>query len=954
MSSSTQNKDAKDDVAHSLNATSRTAAEELDVSVAVAASLDYAQVLPSQGYHDHANWLPKSPEDWQIYNRQDSAIGKAVASNNDPGLQAAIQLSIEEHEIHMRDKANLQQDRRLNGENVSAEKGKSPTVRFSDETPGAPSLEDRIHHLSLKVGLELPTVYDPHGDTYVYLDPSTQQPEQDDETYAHYVERYTTPMLMKKQTLLSFNSSFLEEKFGPTYQYRILRRRGLVGNLPEHVKYAIDLTPPAEGDEAVYLMTELCCSEGVRKWFLANQRWQVSKRMIGGEDEHMSPFQGPKRFDANVNASGAWTDGVGYSPSPGFLNSQGALVHLPLEYTPVRHRSAIKRVLAAIQGFDPQLDSAPKVWTTFAVAKYFSLTCSPLTDYIVRWLRAAPNSYFLEVNPEISLKIADGLRCDDLCRDVFAILVGEEALATVRRSNDLEFGTQANVFGRKREHLLEPYQTRIEYASKAFVERISAEFSFLVSPGMSWFESVPEFSKLVYNGSPSVDVAKQVQVVRSRLEVYVRGVIYKLLTSNYIGMSDAATLFGDDHLFPNTSWESVWKTLRPNERVLTRSFWEALQICHLFFGPTNLDLQPSWGKFSPTAELTKFKPEKGLMEIVSMDELENEVQTLNYWSANPGSGPCDEKKVRPGLADESTPRVSSGSVSEPLQVNIVFEHVSKNASTTNSLPARQEPRSLSDSARYFDLPTFFAEARRYLQDFASRILEPPDFSMRTQCLELALTNTLVSLTEAEWKFLPLWAGGNDDDSGGVFNDDVPLSFEGFSTAGPNVRTSSGSSSGSSEITFGVISLDSGTNTSLQNNDGYSERRKVVSADGGSLKSEDDMSIIDGSNNLNPSSNNSIVLVPSINGSSITFGSEHTISSLPKPDNDERKKEKQASELIADMEARECANATSKEKGKLPDMDEFEDIFELNDTFEFDDDDDSDTMMGDSDDEESKI
>ena len=199
--------------------------------------------------------------------------------------------------------------------------------------------------------------------------------------------------------------------------------------------------------------------------------------------------------------------------------------------------------------------------------------------------------------------------------------------------------------------------------------------------------------------------------------------------------------------------------------------------------------------------------------------------------------------------------------------------------------------------------------------------------------------------------MPLWAGGNDDGSGGVFNDDVPLSFEGFSTAGPKIRTGSGSSSGSSEFTFGVLSLDTCTNTSLQNNDGHSEKRKVVSANEGSLNSEDDMSIIDG---FNLSSNNSIVLVPSIDGSSITFGSKHTISTPPMLENDEGKTEEQASRLVADVEAGESDNAPGKEKSKLPDMDEFEDTYEPNETLEFNDDDDSDTMIGDYGDEESEI
>ena len=44
------------------------------------------------------------------------------------------------------------------------------------------------------------------------------------------------------------------------------------------------------------------------------------------------------------------------------------------EYCPLRHRAAIEKLLQVIEGKDPKLDSAPKVWTLVGVAKYFDCT----------------------------------------------------------------------------------------------------------------------------------------------------------------------------------------------------------------------------------------------------------------------------------------------------------------------------------------------------------------------------------------------------------------------------------------------------------------------------------------------------------------------------------------------------------------------------------------------------
>ena len=203
---------------------------------------------------------------------------------------------------------------------------------------------------------------------------------------------------------------------------------------------------------------------------------------------------------------------------------------MALEYSPVRHRSSIERVLAALQGNDPKLDSAIKVWTAFAVAKNFEIIHSPLEDYIIRWLRAYPNSNFLEVLPEVSHQIAEGLQNYDLARDSFAILVGEEALDNLRQARQ-PWVHKCSTFGRKKEELPEHIHTRVEYASKSFLERMKLDFADLVDNGMQWIDDLPEVQKL--SAYPQREMQETIHELKFLLKEYLRGVIYKTLCVDY-------------------------------------------------------------------------------------------------------------------------------------------------------------------------------------------------------------------------------------------------------------------------------------------------------------------------------------------------------------------------------------------------------------------------------------
>lgn len=120
-------------------------------------------------------------------------------------------------------------------------------------------------------------------------------------------------------------------------------------------------------------------------------------------------------------------------------------------------------------------------------------------------------------------------------------------------------------------------------------------------------------------------------------------------------------------------------------------------------------------------------------------------------------------------------------------------------------------------------------------------------SIRTICHNMLYSNenefsvlcdTLLCLSDDEYKFLPLWAGGADDGTGGVFTEDIPSAERGPIGPGPGFHTGSTANSvafsdfehvGSSAYS----STMEGYQTSVAVEDGFSDhvdRRHVISED----------------------------------------------------------------------------------------------------------------------------
>jgi len=104
---------------------------------------------------------------------------------------------------------------------------------------------------------------------------------------------------------------------------------------------------------------------------------------------------------------------------------------------------------------------------------------------------------------------------------------------------------------------------------------------------------------------------------------------------------------------------------------------------------------------------------------------------------------------------------------------------------------------ISPDSTLFSLTRLFSQIDDYLHAICAECLHKGPFTVSSIC------DTLLSLSDKEYAFLPLWAGGMNDGSGGVFADEIPPAQRGGpSEPGPAYHTGSTvNSTASSECDF---------------------------------------------------------------------------------------------------------------------------------------------------------
>ena len=852
----------------------RSEQERVDMSNAVSASLAEYHGGPDTTQLD---WRASSASQISTYHRQCSQLAILKATGGNPGDPELVKDTVVENQGNVSDlaapaskttlpptvfprEADPPQGQSTPPANEPSQDG-SPEQTTSTEADTSDSkkrsstavenMENRMKAILKLLESQLPQIYHDDGDTLVYVDPAPQQPEFEDETYEYYTRRCALPSRMFSRSFLRLGSAYFKKAFGSSAQFRVLRRRHLVNNLPPGIKYVIDLSPPSEGDDAVYLATELSCSPSVRRWYRGRDRWKIAPTLICAPEEWM-PYVDTQDSQLEKRRHYQEIDQCHeyiHDKQLRLDRISSSEISLPPDLSPVRHRSAIERILLAIDGQDPRLNSAPIMWTTAALAKYFDISGKPddpLVDYVVRWLRASPNSLFIEAVPEETLKIADSFCNEALCRESFAILVGEQALEVEcgKRGGTFEnIGVKnRTIFGRNKGDIHEAYQTRIEYARAAFIERVRGEFRDLLQA--EWVENLPEISTFTRDGS--AELQEKVSTFIDLVKQWVRGWLYQRLSTglNYDGPGSDF----DEYLFPVNSYELTWNLLQPSERVFCRAFWASIRRGSLDGEVNSSGYDPDWRPKRLRQDPVTDQELVGLGSIrrVTKSELVDALIEYNRLLKDTRATLPYRHRSTTNLETDVylTPRHAEA-LPEPQLYRPDFTCRTSDTRKDSWDRQYEPPSPPTPELSFLDnwgLVELFRQAADYIKGVSDRMLAYPGSN---EGLEVELTNTLVCLLDSETKYLPLWANGNDDGSGGVFDPDVPLADHGFTDAGPRVHTGDSRASSASDFTEVGESNHSSRHTSTMVNDGFSDtldRRRVYAASdaANSVGNDDDL------------------------------------------------------------------------------------------------------------------
>ncbi|KAL2869191.1 uncharacterized protein BJX67DRAFT_347830 [Aspergillus lucknowensis] len=537
------------------------------------------------------------------------------------------------------------------------------------------------------------------ADTLAFIDPAPYRP-------AYFLKPSSAQSIghrLHSSKLLATGSPFFQQLFDPKVQERNIKRRG---QPPDGIKYIIDLTPPSTDEDAVLILTELSCPLGIRTWAAMMHRWGLPPSCVGGGDWVLEDHLGP----------------------------------CP-EYAPSRHHAGIVHILRVLEGLDPQLNHPCKLWTFFALAKLYEIATLPqISVRVTLWVYELNNKLLIELQPEITYRLAKGIQRDYLLADSFSILVGEEALRLLQSSgNPIPKNERITVHGRPQELLDDDDVQRVQYAGESFLNYIIASFIELTGTEMHWLNESPMLRKLLSFRSQDPSELEAVSDLISTLKDFVRASIFVTLSQQ------RTTWLSSKFKLHNTSQDflNVYGSLSLIERITTRTFWQQLV----------------------ERSLTKNDVEEG-PEIL-WD------QSLASLAGNIGA-----------FRDQGAATIRRVTAAELNRKADIFNQFL--SPFESDLPSGATRKSFRTAHPYFSVDGFVEEAHFYIGSFARMML-----CSNRAGVTYELTDTLTCLTDKEFRYLPLWAGGCDDGTGGVYADQPPLAeADGFSAPGPSIHTGS--------------------------------------------------------------------------------------------------------------------------------------------------------------------
>ncbi|KAL4907167.1 hypothetical protein BDW74DRAFT_148690 [Aspergillus multicolor] len=416
------------------------------------------------------------------------------------------------------------------------------------------------------------------------------------------------------------------------------------------------------------------------------------------------------------------------------------------EYSPDRHRAGIVNILRVIEDLSVELDTPCKLWTFFSLAKLYEIATLPVFSIrVASWVYEDNNRRLIEVHPEITYRLGKGIECAHLMQDSYCVLAGEEALLLLHDS-DAPTPNKAKVTAheRIRESLDDDDEQRIQYAGESLLAHVIEQFVELAGKEMLWLHKSAEVQKVLSYETRTKRALEIKDDLISTLKDFVRSSVISVLSQRR-KMSFPAN---KSNSYPIYDIPHVYNTLSLTERLMTRTFWTRLRDTRLTENDGCGKVAVPWGTSlaSLGGNIGAFRDQHdATIRRVTMADLWEKGSAFN----------CLVNNIR------------------PEQNKYKYFGANKKFQTYGQEGA-------------FTIPDFIEQAGGLMREFVKRICAPTREGMAFE-----ITDTLTSLTEKQFRFLPLWAGGCDDGTGGVYADQVPFAEAGgFSTPGLSIHTGS--------------------------------------------------------------------------------------------------------------------------------------------------------------------
>ncbi|KAK3943843.1 hypothetical protein QBC46DRAFT_253231 [Diplogelasinospora grovesii] len=559
---------------------------------------------------------------------------------------------------------------------------------------------------------------------------------------------------MNHEKLMSLGSSKIRDMFSPRCQERFRRRHNMQQNLPPGIDYILDFTPPTEGSELADLTAALWLPRMVKLWFLAGHyqpddilkdgpgvsifaRRPLAEKAVGailamGHDDAC------KSLDCLTDLT-SWQVG----DVPGIVDEDPAqgLNHIPEfrkvdDYCRIRHRVAIMRVLRAISGHSLLLNSAVRMWTVAQVAIYLEVP-QVVVDPVTQWLMAPPNTKFIEICPEKAFQLALALKIPSVLQAAFRILVSEFAV-DYAASTPSPRRAPVTWAQRKRDDYGDFPSDPVDYASRAFVERMLGVLEALRSDDVFtklFTKQKGQWKKLQYLGG-----------LLRNADLNYAAAYYKL----------RAALLGLFRLMIDQAFTDIGA-----QETQKLSFIEAQRKHYI----------PD-------------KERKPIIELYNRLEPKQRLMTPFFW-----------EKLRSAATDENAYGMQSW---EGRRLNLLvgdFNRVVEDALKYEEISIDMESFCQNYHKGWhvgFELTYFHEEMCAAVRDLCGQFISTTKGrvdSSNDSCIPFFLSDHLIlNLDEGELNFLPIWADGLDDGSGGVFQEVIPPTDMGPSEPGPAYHT----------------------------------------------------------------------------------------------------------------------------------------------------------------------